>query len=613
MKIKTFLLVLAALMLIFAGTAYADESSVKLIPYDNFESYTGRTGSPWSGQGAASSVPVEQTDRGNSAVLLSTVNAMQELLVDVTKTEPDVKSVITGFSLKLSDLKVRRAYYLRCDSAEFSVMEIDETGGLIVGGVTYGKLSVGKWYDFVVEYNMADGFVRVKCTDGTSSTITETQISTKEISGIWRVDFVSWGTTEGDAVCYLDNCWSYGLKYNAAAFSKGGDIEDFEDFVPAADGQSGPSSWTLMNKGVGATSAGTKEFEGYGKALELSSNGTNHYQVVYGFADKSDDVINVEFDFRMKPSSYVNFGLRGNNSKGELTRDNFPIIVSASGAVTMSGSNAGTLASDTWYHVTVALNISSQSYTASFVSSSGTVEGGGAIPGDVRVLKGIDFYFPVGAGADSSIWLDNINIHETKDSAIKGFLPAVGKISKGETTVCMEIDGYFTAEALNNASIKINGDESLVTAKEKNGSKILITFDADKYDSGYLVEVTNLVCADGITLSAANGYFTGDKWTISDFEFTKESISSGDTGVSATFTSESDELSKATLVLALYSKTTGEMLGITYDTCSISVGKSEELSCSLAIPEAADSYELIAYIWDGFDGMRILGVSKTLN
>ena len=67
------------------------------------------------------------------------------------------------------------------------------------------------------------------------------------------------------------------------------------------------------------------------------------------------------------------------------------------------------------------------------------------------------------------------------------------------------------------------------------------------------------------------------------------------------------------VVLALYNKTTQEMLAITYDSHSISKGNSETLQCSLNIPESNDEYELIAYIWDDFDGMKILGSSKKLN
>ena len=613
MKIKIFLSVIVALTFIFAVSALADDGSVKLIPYDNFESYSGRTGSPWSGQGAASSVLVEQTDRGKSAVLLSYANAMQELFVDVTATEPDVKAVITGFSLKLCDLKVRRAYYLRCDSAEFCVMEISQNGELIVGGTTIGRITVGKWYDFVVEYNMEDGFVRVKIADGSNCSVAEGTNETKGIRGIWRIDFVSGGSDDGDAVCYLDNCWSYGLKYNVSAFSQGGDIIKFEDFVPSPDGQAAPPDWIFLNKAPGATSAGTAEFDGYGKTLELTSAGTTHYQVICGFSGKSDDEIIVEFDFRMKPSSYVNFGLRGTNSSGGLTRDNFPIVLSSSSNLTMSESAVGTLLPDEWYHVTLTLNIPSQLYTASFVSDGNSVQGSGTIPGDIRTLKGVDFYFPVGAGGNSCIYLDNINVHSKGASQVKGFLPVAGKISKGEATVSMEVDGDFGYEAVENANVKINGDSSSVIRKEINGNEILITFETDEYDSGYFIEIDGLICDDGISLSAANGYFTGDKWTISDFNYTKDSISEGNIGVSANFTSESDELTKATLVLALYNKNDGEMLGITYDVCSVSPGISENLNCSLNVPESDDELELVAYIWDGFDGMKILGMSKILN
>ena len=614
MKFKVFVSAIFALMLIFATTAFAQEDSARLIPYDNFESYSTTTTSPWNGQGAATKASVEQTDRGKSAALVSSKGAMQELFVDSTKTNDSMKTIITGFSLRLCDFNAKRSYFLRCKTQEFYVMEISTSGKVTVGSTTVTTLSTDKWYDFVVEYNMISGFVRVKVDDGATEKVIEGECSVKGISGIYRVDFVSWGTSgDNDARCYLDNCWSYATSYEAAPYAKITKVVDFEDFVPDSDGQKAPSGWTLQNKATDATVASVSEFDGYGNSLLLSSNGTTFYQVIYSFSNINDSIIIVDFDFRMKPSSFITFGLRGKNSLGSSTRDNFPIAISTNGNLTLNGSNVGTLSSDTWYKVSLVLDITSQTYTVSFVSEEENIEGSGSIPGDVRVLNGIDFYFPKGGGSSSTIYVDNIDVHAKRLANISGFEPALGKIPVGTAVISLVIDGNFTDEAVDLEKIKINSEETKVISKSKEGNKLIVTFEADQYDNGYFVEITDLLCSDGTLLNVANGYYTGAKFAVSAPEFTKQSISVGEAGVSVTVSSECDELTKATVVLALYNKTTQEMLAITYDSHSISKGNSETLQCSLNIPESNDEYELIAYIWDDFDGMKILGSSKKLN
>lgn len=614
LKFKVFVSAIFALMLIFATTAFAQENSVRLIPYDNFEGYSTTTTSPWTGQGAATKASVEQTDRGKSAALVSSKGAMQELFVDSTKTNDSMKTIITGFSLRLCDLNAKRSYFLRCKTQEFYVMEISTSGKVTVGSTTVTTLSIDKWYDFVVEYNMISGFVRVKVDDGTTEKVVEGECSVKGISGIYRVDFVSWGTSgDSDARCYLDNCWSYATSYESVPYAKVTKVVDFEDFVPTSDGQKAPSGWTLQNKATDATAASVSEFEGYGKSLLLSSNGTTFYQVIYSFGNINDSTIIIDFDFRMEPSSFVTFGLRGKNSSGASTRDNFPIAISTTGNLTLNGSKVGTLSFDTWYKVSLTLDITSQTYTVSFISEEENLGGSGSIPGDVRVLNGIDFFFPKGGGSFSTIYVDNIDVHAKRLANIVGFEPVLGKIPVGSTEIDLVIDGTFTDEAVDLAKVKINGDENKVTRKSKDGNRLIINFETDQYDNGYFIEITDLLCSDGTLLNVANGYYTGVKFAVSAPEFTKQSISGGETGVSVTVSSECDELTQATVVLALYNKTTEEMLAITYDSHSISKGDSETLQCSLNIPESDAEYELVAYIWDDFDGMKILGSSKKIN
>ncbi|MBQ4528422.1 MAG: hypothetical protein II998_10150 [Clostridia bacterium] len=612
MRFKICLLLLMATLMSFSGFVYASENSVVLAPFDNFESYQDMLEAPWSAQGASSTVPIGQAGRGKSAKLVSVPGKMQEVFVNVPKTDSDKKSVITVFSLKLEDFNTKRTYFLRCDTDEFRVLDIATNGELMVSDKNIGiRLTTGVWYDLVVEYNMSTGFVRVRCHDGESEKVAQAQCSVKGISGIWRVNFVSWGTQGGDAVCYIDNCASYVAGYEVSPYAVAIKSYDFDDFVPSADGQKEPENWRLQNKSSGATTATVQYFDGYGNALNLTSNGTVHYQVIHDFADISGDTAIVEFDFRRTASSYVTFGLRGNNSSGELTRDRFPVSVLASGDVNAGDICVGTLAPDTWYHTVMNLNLDEQTYDISFIADDHTIYGSGLIPGDVRVLNGFDYYFQPQSGA-SSIYLDNVSAHSEVNVAFTR-TSSVGRINCGQNTAEFEVEGDFTDVAVSNATITVNGDTENFISVTSDGNKIKVSYMADEYEQGYFVEICGLQCDDGTALSAATFNYTPAKYSISDFSFSSEVLSCGENGASLAVVSETDEYNKVTLILALYSKTTGEMLAITYDTKELTKGIAENLSCSLHIPDSDQTYELFAYIWDSIDGMEIIGETKILN
>lgn len=257
------------------------------------------------------------------------------------------------------------------------------------------------------------------------------------------------------------------------------------------------------------------------------------------------------------------------------------------------------------------LNLDEQTYDISFIADDHTIYGSGLIPGDVRVLNGFDYYFQPQSGA-SSIYLDNVSAHSDVNVAFTRTSP-IGRINCGQNTAEFEVEGDFTDVDVSNATITVNGSTENLISIISEGNKIKVSYMADEYEQGYFVEVCGLQCNDESVVSAATFNYTPAKYSISDFSFSSEVLSSGENSASLTIVSETDEYNEVTLILALYSKTRNEMLAITYDAKELTKGIAENLSCSLQIPDSEQTYELIAYIWDSVDGMEIIGESKILN
>ncbi|MBQ4527722.1 MAG: hypothetical protein II998_06600 [Clostridia bacterium] len=596
-------------------------ASSALFSFETFEGYDSRVGLEWTSQGAKDYTAIADTEKNKSAELVSTTAKMQELIKNFDKTSDDVKSIYVGFSIKLQDLNAKRSLLLKTSSLEANIIDIKNDGIIYVSDVSTGiGLEVGKWYDLSVEYSLVTGFVRLKVSNSENIFTSELFNRYKEQSGVTRVDFASWKSSGSDAVCLIDNCFAYSLSYDVSYYAVPTEVQDFENFESSPDGLTPPDGWQLKGTNEYTTALCSAGFES-DKALELTNADGAHFEALYTAPSDIKSTATVEFDFKWKSGTTTYFDVCGKNSKGSSVSENYigyftyagdvKVYKEKGGAATVINSSDEKLITDTWYHAVISLDLEGQSFSISLTNENGEISGTGIIPNEVTAFTGLCFYLKPASGRTSTLSIDNITSYQTLKTGVAGFAPAFSKIPVSENTVFIDISGKFTEDSLGDARVLVNGSEEGVT-KSKNPGSIAITFDASNYNSLYFVELKNLVCDDGTVLNAATAYQTGDKWTISDFEFTKSSLSGGEIGASLKIYSECDEISDATLILALYNVKTGAMVDATCHSAELEAGTNCELECSLDVPERYEEYELIAYIWDSFNGMKILGKSKII-
>ncbi len=606
-------------MLISLSVSAAGASA--LFPFETFEGYDSKVGLEWTSQGAADYTDIIATEKNNSAKLVSTTSKMQELIKNFDKTSDSVKSIFVGFSINLQDLNAKRTLILKTSTLDANIIDIKNDGIIYVSDVTTGiALQTKKWYDISVEYSMLTGFVRLKVFDGVNTYTSEGFNRYKEQTAVTRVDFASWKATGSDAVCYIDNCFAYSLSYDVSYYASPVYVQDFESYTPSSDGLSAPSGWRLAGTDSLTSTSCASGADG-GKSLDLYNGGTANFEAFYApeAGIKSDATI--EFDFKWITGSTIYFDVRGTNKTNASVSDNYigyftyrdevKVYKEKGGAATTITTSENMLSADTWYHATIKLDLVNQTFSIKLQSGNNEINGEGIISKEVTTFKELGFFLKPGDGRTSRILIDNISVYQSKKTAVAPFTPAFAKIPASENTVYLDIVGNFTQDNLSSASVLVNGSQDGVL-KTKEGNRIAITFDSQNYNSLYFVELKNLVCEDGTVLNAATAYQTGNKWTISDFEFTKSALSSGEIGTSLKFVSECDEISDATLILALYNSKTGAMIAASCDSTAVVKNTEHNLSCAVDVPVSSDGYELVAYIWDSFNDMKILGKSKIL-
>lgn len=596
-------------------------ASSALCPFETFEGYDTKVGLEWTSQGAADYTDIIATEKNNSAKLASTTSKMQELIKNFDKTSNSVKSIFVGFSINLRDLNAKRTLILKTSTLDANIIDIKNDGIIYVSDVSTGiSLQTKKWYDISVEYSLLTGFVRLKVFDGVNTYTSESFNRYKEQTSVTRVDFASWKATGSDAVCYIDNCFAYSLSYDVSYYASPVYVQNFENFTPSSDGLSAPDGWRLSGTDSLTSTSCASGADG-GKSLDLYNGGTANFEAFYAPSSGINSDATIEFDFKWITGSTIYFDVRGTNKTNASVSDNYigyftyrdevKVYKEKGGAATTITINENKLVNNTWYHATIKLNLVNQTFSLKLENESNEINGEGIISKEVTSFKELGFYLKPGGGRTSRISIDNISAYQSKKTAVAPFTPAFAKISASENTVYLDIVGNFTQDNLSNASVLVNGSQDGVI-KTKEGNRIAITFNSLNYNSLYFVELNNLVCEDGTVLNAATAYQTGNKWTISDFEFTKSALSSGEVGASLKFISECDEISDATLILALYNSKTGAMVAASCDTVAVVKDTEHNLSCAVDVPASSNGYELVAYIWDSFNDMKILGKSKIL-
>ena len=205
MKKKIVVICLVVTLLFQCIPAFATSFKIN----EDFESYTAFVGGKWYGQGNGN-IPIVSTDRGKSACITATTDKMSELIHPFTELGTSVKSFKTSYSIYFKDNRSRRAFYVRdIKQGEFPLFSFEENSNRIIlpGGVSENEFTYecGVGYDITVQFNIADGLVKVNRTDGKRSAELYGFASKMETWYIHRIDFVSFASKEDESMCYVDD------------------------------------------------------------------------------------------------------------------------------------------------------------------------------------------------------------------------------------------------------------------------------------------------------------------------------------------------------------------------------------------------------------------------
>lgn len=178
---------------------------------DDFEAYSDFVGGNWYCQGNGD-ISVVPTDRGKSAYITSDSSAMSELIYPFAELGESVESFKTSYSIYLEDNKADRSFYIKDTSqGEFPLFTfMADTNTVSINGRISEKAfsyEIGVWYDVAVQFNTADGIVKVDISDGTHSVTLYGVASKINAQRVHRIDFVSFKPSDGEAACYVDDVY----------------------------------------------------------------------------------------------------------------------------------------------------------------------------------------------------------------------------------------------------------------------------------------------------------------------------------------------------------------------------------------------------------------------
>ena len=222
---KAISAVLSSLLLVTAVPSYAADRANEKIPYDTFETYGSKLGGGWRAQGADTTAPIVETEKGKSVMGVTSPGGMLEIFRDFAQTGENVTSVACVFSIKIADQNSQRSFYTRTSSGEYAVLAIQKGGKIKVGKTecTEMLVEIDKWYNFFVEYNAKSGYTRCYISDGSETVTVCSNQDAVNLTGLYRMNFALFKPDEGESVTYIDNAAFYELPYDVEAYADGKD------------------------------------------------------------------------------------------------------------------------------------------------------------------------------------------------------------------------------------------------------------------------------------------------------------------------------------------------------------------------------------------------------
>ncbi|MBQ4526998.1 MAG: S-layer homology domain-containing protein [Clostridia bacterium] len=616
MKLKKLLILLLTVLMLDLPAYKTDASNGNdMIALDDFESYGKTLSSPWASQGARSTGELSETQYGKSAILSSTSSAMHELIRSFSKTPADIKGNLLAFSMLFEDFSANRHVLIRRDgsSDDIYMFKIDINGKMSVGSSSVGiSLETGKWYDFLLEHNYKTGFVRISVTDGKNTQVGEGFLaeSARDISGVYRMEFVSFRSSQDSSVAHIDNVYMTGLTYGPEKYEKANLPETFDSFIPAEDGSVAPTGWSPRNLSANIRTATVEEFDNpaYGKALKLASDGGRTVELLKSFSVTAD-FMTVEFDMMVPEGSGGYVYVRGRNTSGSSTDATRMIQIDKVGNIYFNGTKyAEPILQGEWYHFKIVFDYASKTYTATIGGNGQEIVVENPFPADIVSVHTVEFMMPAAYG-QNILYADNFIVYAPAEFGMYGFTPGFGPIGVD----CNEIRLTFSSEVdeaclLGDASFALNGNCDAFDVSLEDEKTILLELKHSlDYDTFYTLEAVGIKGSDGKSVNGAIIYKTPKRYMFSNKLITPDADS---VRFDVDAVSNDPFYSQALLIGTVNDAQSGKMAGISFCQSNID---SEPITMSSFAPFSNDGNTYVAkmFVWDSFETMTSLSANKT--
>ena len=613
MKLKKLCVYLLIFTLVFLVHIPSASASDVAISFTDFENCSDTIQSPWVSQGHSNSAPVADTSRGKSAVLQAGASAVQEIYCDYTATTSDVKTIVMRYAMYFDDLNVRRSLYTRSSTGGHELIQFTKGGAVVIGATTMDSFTYQskKWYDMLVTYIPSTGEIRLTINDSATLKTGVGYYDKTGLDGFFRINFVAQKADSG--IAYIDDVSVHTLSYISAKIIQSYAIEySFDDFVSNSAGSLAPDEWLLQNTGSGNGKAFSVAESDRGKSVKLIPDGTKHFEMVKNFTEPLSGNFSVKTDLKIADSSGIYIAVQGNNAQGSQvtgpkTRNIVQIL--PDGTLKINGSSVGDVSANVWYRLEMSFSSDGQYHFSASAENQQDITYSGTSPGGIVALTRFEFYAHPDIGP-TQVCVDNLSFAPDTDFGVTSVSTGFGATSKSTDEIHIAFSDDLTPASISQARFSLNGDASYISnvtiMANKMIAKLVKPLD---YGTDYIFEASNILSPDGDEVSVMLYFFVEDKFIFDDYAISSDGAKvSASAKVRATDGCEYD----VTLLLAMYNKTTGEMVDLVVTTAKASAS-GVTLLAVLPVPMADGEYEVYSYIWDGADTMQSLTSPKVFD
>ena len=600
------MLVSTQVFAIRAQAVTVDPQTSVHIPYNDFESYdVGYELSTADGFGYGTpnnEIAVDKANvvmvKGNKCIEASaTTTSRTEIKFAMDETASDASSFVLGFSIYLKAVNTASIFGLQLNGKSYTLFYLSESEKVKLGSTeTELKLSLNTWHDVILELNTSQNKITANI-DGKvyAGELTPATSSSNELYfKIFRKDGY-------ETVICIDNLYSY-LSDKALTPGYTGRHFDFEDF----DSDNPPSGFEEIQS---ANINVTKEPDGFGgNCLKLES--IKNYPGIKLTLD--DDGIEgksvLEFDYKYSAATLRKFSInvvKSDGTSGSVSE----LFLIDSGKLKAKDTSSKTKSydrpeEDVWYHHVITFDTDSGNWSLkatapgkSTISHSGSFE---TAELDVTKIKGLQLGTGSATNKSYTDYIDNVILKADNVALAPVDETIVSReIRKTENKIRINYNGGFASNVTDYA-FKINGTEA---TPEIYGSQVILTIPAPVRSGGFYYVEASAVDLSGNSVYSVNTIRVLKDVEIRNFAYNDEA-SEGTVGADASVVSNSDEVTSAVLITAVYDKSSGVLLAVDSSDTTLTIGVAGSLSTSVTIPDGYDKDKIISasFIWKSASG-----------